>query len=130
MSLDSILYLDYAATTPTDARVAAAMAECLTLSGVFGNPASQHRFGLEARARVEQARTQVAVLLGTAAPQLVWTSGATESNNLAILGTARAAATIRGRTGHLITSRTEHKSVLDPCRRLELDRWRVTYLTP
>ena len=83
MNSAPIIYMDYAATTPVDPRVAAAMAECLTLSGVFGNPASRHPFGHEARARVERARDQVAALIGAAAPQVVWTSGATESNNLA-----------------------------------------------
>jgi cysteine desulfurase len=120
-------YFDYAATTPVDPRVAAAMAECLTQTGVFGNPASQHHYGRVARARVELARAQVSALIGAAAPQVIWTSGATESNNLAILGTARAA----GRGGkHIITARTEHKAVLDPCRRLEQEGFRVTYLTP
>ena len=110
------VYLDYAATAPVDPRVAAAMNECLTQTGVFGNPASQHYYGRLARARVEMARAQVAGLIGVAAPQVIWTSGATESNNLAILGTARAAAKL-GK--HIITARTEHKAVLDPCRRLE-----------
>ena len=120
-------YLDYAATTPVDPRVAAVMAQCLTQEGIFGNPASQHHYGRLARARVEAARAQVSALIGAAAPQVIWTSGATESNNLAILGTARAAA---GRGKHIITSRTEHKAVLDPCRRLEQEGFRVTYLTP
>jgi cysteine desulfurase len=125
------VYLDYAATTPVDPRVAQAMSECLAPSGSFGNPASQHSYGRAARERVEQARGQVAQLLGTAASRLVFTSGATESNNLAILGTARAAAAAAaGKCGHIITARTEHKAVLDPCRRLEQDGWRVTYLTP
>lgn len=131
MNLVSPVYLDYAATTPVDPRVAAEMAQCLTLTGVFGNPASQHPFGRQARARVEQARAQVAALIGAPAPQLIWTSGATESNNLAILGTARAAAAANsGKTCHIVTARTEHKAVLDPCRRLELDGCRVTYLRP
>jgi cysteine desulfurase len=121
------VYLDYAATAPVDPRVAAAMNECLTQTGVFGNPASQHHYGRLARARVEMARAQVAGLIGVAAPQVIWTSGATESNNLAILGTARAAAKL-GK--HIITARTEHKAVLDPCRRLEQEGFRVTYLTP
>jgi len=121
------VYLDYAATTPVDPRVAAAMTECLTLTGVFGNPASQHHYGRLARARVESARAQVAALIGAAAPQIIWTSGATESNNLAILGTARAAARL-GK--HIITARSEHKAVLDPCRRLEQEGLRVSYLTP
>jgi cysteine desulfurase len=119
------VYLDYAATSPVDARVAAAMSECLTLEGVFGNPSSMHPQGRLARERVEQARAQAAALINVPAQQLVWTSGATESNNLAILGSARAAAK-RGR--HLVTARTEHKSVLDPCHRLEHEGFQVTYL--
>lgn len=123
------IYLDYAATTPVDSRVAEAMSGCLTLEGAFGNPASQHAYGREARARVEEARSQVARLVGASPQDLVWTSGATESNNLAILGTARAAAGM-GAGRHILTSRTEHKAVLDPCRRLEQEGCRVTYLTP
>ena len=122
------VYLDYAATSPVDPRVAGAMAQCLTQSGIFGNPASQHPYGRLARAHVERARVQVAALIGAAAPQLVWTSGATESNNLAILGTARAAGA--GKPRHIVTARTEHKAVLDPCRQLEQEGCRVTYLTP
>jgi cysteine desulfurase len=86
------VYLDYAASTPADPRVAAAMAECLTREGVFGNPSSMHQHGRLARERVEQARAQAAALINAPPQQLVWTSGATESNNLAILGSARAAA--------------------------------------
>jgi cysteine desulfurase len=119
------VYLDYAATTPVDRRVAAAMQECLTRDGVFGNPASVHHYGRIARTRVEQARSQASALIHASSPQVIWTSGATESNNLAILGTARAMIK-HGR--HLITSRTEHKSVLDPCKRLEQEGFRVTYL--
>lgn len=125
--LPAPVYLDYAATTPVDARVAEAMAACLQREGVFGNPSSLHDFGRTARARVEQARGEVAALLGVPAPQLVWTSGATESNNLAILGTARAA---KAQSRHVITARTEHKSVLDPCRQLEREGVEVTYLKP
>ncbi|HEX4375881.1 MAG TPA: aminotransferase class V-fold PLP-dependent enzyme [Steroidobacteraceae bacterium] len=121
------VYLDYAATTPCDPRVAAAMQACLTIDGVFGNPASGHAYGRVARARVEQARAQVAALIHAPAPQLVWTSGSTEANNLAILGTARA---LRSRGRHLITVRTEHKSVLDPCRHLQQEGFEVTYLAP
>jgi cysteine desulfurase len=139
---DAPIYLDYAATTPVDERVAAVMSGCLTRQGVFGNPSSQHHYGRVARARVEQAREQVAALIGCQAPELIWTSGATESNNLAILGTARAAAAARGaavrggpaRGGasrrHVITALVEHKSVLDPCRRLEQEGCEVTYLAP
>jgi cysteine desulfurase len=119
------VYLDYAATTPVDPRVAAAMHECLTLDGVFGNPASVHAYGQMARARVERARAQAAAMIHAPAQQLIWTSGATESNNLAILGTARAMAK-HGR--HLISVRTEHKSVLDPCKRLEQEGFQVTLL--
>jgi cysteine desulfurase len=125
MSAEAPAYLDYAATTPVDARVAAAMSECLTIDGVFGNPSSMHFHGRQARERVERARVQAAALIHAPPQQLIWTSGATESNNLAILGSARAAAK-RGR--HLITARTEHKSVLDPCHRLEHEGFKVTYL--
>src|SRR5580704_19499035 len=100
MAESAPIYMDYAATSPVDPRVAEAMSGCLTREGIFGNPASVHPFGQLARARVEQARVQVAQLVGAPAPQVVFTSGATESNNLAILGTARAMAK-RGR--HLIS---------------------------
>ncbi|HXN11402.1 MAG TPA: aminotransferase class V-fold PLP-dependent enzyme, partial [Steroidobacteraceae bacterium] len=121
------VYLDYAATTPVDPRVAEAIGACLGREGVFGNPASMHSYGRAARELVEHAREQVARLVHTSARQVVFTSGATESNNLAILGTARA---VRARSGHVLTARTEHKSVLDPCRRLEQEGFEVTYLTP
>ena len=127
MDSEQPVYLDYAATTPCDPRVAAVMQTCLTLQGLFGNPASIHPYGRLARARVEQARAQVAALIHAPAPQLVWTSGSTEANNLAILGTARA---LRARGRHLITVRTEHKSVLDPCRHLQQEGFEVTYLNP
>ena len=141
MSAVGPIYLDYAATTPVDARVAARMAECLGAEGMFGNPASTHSFGRLARAQVEAARAQVAALIGARAPDLVFTSGATEANNLAILGVARAAlaagrraasgnAKTPARTPHVITARTEHKAVLDPCRQLEREGIAVTYLTP
>jgi cysteine desulfurase len=121
------LYLDYAATTPVAAEVAQAMSECLTTGGDFGNPSSLHAYGLAAAARIGQARAQVAALVGAQPEEIVFTSGATESNNLAILGGARANAD-RGR--HVITARTEHKSVLDPCRRLEKEGFSITRLTP
>jgi cysteine desulfurase len=121
------LYLDYAATTPVDPRVAAAMAGCLTLEGDFGNASSGHELGRAAAARIEGARAQVAALVGADPAEIVFTSGATESNNLAILGVARANAD-RGR--HLVTARTEHKAVLDPCKHLEKAGFQVTYLTP
>jgi cysteine desulfurase len=125
MSNPPVVYLDYAATSPVDPQVAQAMIGCLTREGVFGNPASLHSYGQVARARVEQARAQVGALIHAPAQQVVWTSGATESNNLAILGTARAMAK-RGR--HLISVRTEHKAVLDPCKRLEQEGFSVSWL--
>jgi cysteine desulfurase len=127
MSSQQPVYLDYAATTPVDPRVAAVMSECLTLHGNFGNPSSTHHYGRLARALVESARAQVAALIHAPAPQVIFTSGATESNNLAILGTARAAGTA---AGHIVSARTEHKSVLDPCRRLEQQGYQVSYLQP
>ena len=122
------VYLDYAATTPVDPRVAAAMARCLTAEGEFGNPASaSHAFGDAAAALVETARARVAASVGAAPQEVVWTSGATEANNLAIFGVAE----YYGESGrHIVTGRTEHKAVLDPCRELERRGWRVTYLAP
>jgi len=127
MSAAAPVYLDYAATTPVDPRVAEAMASCLTLGGDFGNASSSHGFGRAAAARIARARSQVAALIGASAEEIVFSSGATESNNLCVLGVARANAD-RGR--HLVTSRTEHKAVLDPCKRLEKEGFSVTYLTP
>jgi cysteine desulfurase len=122
------VYLDYAATTPVDPRVAAAMARCLTLEGEFGNPASSsHAYGDAAGALVESARVQVAASVGATPAEVVWTSGATEANNLAILGVAEY---YREFGRHIVTARTEHKAVLDPCRELERRGWRVSYLTP
>ncbi len=121
------VYLDYAATTPVDPAVAAVMSGCLTASGTFGNAASIHPYGAAAAACIAAARQQVAALIGATADEIVFTSGATESNNLAILGCARANAD-RGR--HLVSVRTEHKSVLDAARRLEREGFTVTWLTP
>jgi cysteine desulfurase len=122
------VYLDHASTTPVDPRVAAAMARCLTAEGEFGNPASaSHSFGDAAGALVETARAQVAAGVGAAPQEVVWTSGATEANNLAIFGVAQY---YREQGRHIITARTEHKAVLDPCRELERRGWRVTYLAP
>jgi cysteine desulfurase len=122
------VYLDYASTTPVDPRVAAAMAQCLTVEGEFGNPASaSHEFGDAARDHVETARAQVAACVRASPQEVVWTSGATEANNLAIFGVAQYYQEY-GR--HIVTARTEHKAVLDPCRELERRGWRVTYLTP
>jgi cysteine desulfurase len=122
------VYLDYAATTPVDPRVAARMAECLTQEGAFGNPGStSHDYGEAARALVEAARVQVAAAVGAAPADIVWTSGATEANNLALFGVAN----YQRETGrHIVTARTEHKAVLDPCRELERRGRQVTYLVP
>ena len=122
------VYLDYAATTPVDPAVARAMFDCLTEGGDFGNASSAtHVFGRRAAARIETARAQVAALIRAEPDEITFTSGGTESNNLAILGLARANAD-RGR--HVVTARTEHKAVLDPCKRLEREGFTVTYLTP
>ena len=122
------LYFDYAATTPVDPRVAERMAGFLTRDGVFGNPASRaHRYGWQAEAAVEEARAQVAEVLGADPREIVWTSGATEADNLALKG---CAAALGGRGHHLVTSRIEHKAVLDSCRHLEAQGFEVTYLSP
>lgn len=122
------IYLDYSATTPVDPRVAQVMTECLTLEGNFGNPASRsHIFGWKAEAVVENARKQVAELLNCDPREVVWTSGATESDNLAIKGSAH----FYGKKGkHIITSKIEHKAVLDTCRQLEREGYEVSYLNP
>ena len=122
------VYFDYAATTPVDPRVAQKMSECLMAEGNFGNPASRsHKFGWEAEEAVELARQQVADLLHCDPREIVWTSGATESDNLAIKGVAQFYKT-RGK--HIVTSKIEHKAVLDPCRHLEKEGFEVTYLEP
>ncbi len=124
----ALVYLDYAATTPVAPEVAARMAECLTREGTFGNPGSaSHAYGEAASAAVEAARAQVAAAVGAQAADVVFTSGATEANNLAIFGTAQY---YRERGRHIVTARTEHKSVLDPCKELERRGWSVTYLAP
>ena len=120
------LYLDYSATTPVDARVAARMSECLLADGTFGNPASKsHVFGWEAEELVEAARTQVAALIHADPREIVWTSGATEADNLAIKGVVEAAG-----GQHVVTSRYEHKAVLDTCAWLQGFGVDVTYLAP
>jgi cysteine desulfurase len=122
------IYLDYSATTPVDPRVADKLCRYLTLDGEFGNPASRsHAFGWHAEAAVEEARAQVAALLGADPKEIVWTSGATESNNLALKGVAHF-YTKKGK--HLVTCKTEHKAVLDTCRQLEREGFEVTYLDP
>jgi len=119
------IYLDYSATTPMDKRVADKMAQYLTLEGEFGNPASRsHEFGWKA---VDEARQQVASLVNADPREIVWTSGATESDNLAIKG---AAHFYRKKGKHIITIKTEHKAVLDTCRQLEREGFEVTYLDP
>jgi len=122
------IYLDYSATTPVDERVAKLMTDCLTLEGNFGNPASRsHPFGWRAEQAVEQARQQVATLIGADPREIVWTSGATESDNLAIKG----AAHFNQKKGkHIVTMKIEHKAVLDTCRQLEREGFDVTYLDP
>ena len=118
------IYLDYSATTPVDPRVAEKMIPYLVEK--FGNPASRsHSFGWEAEAAVEEARDQVARLVNADVKEIVWTSGATESNNLAIKG---AAHFYSGKGKHVITVKTEHKAVLDTCRELEREGFAVTYL--
>ena len=122
------IYLDYAATTPCAPEVAEKMIECLTKEGNFGNAASRsHRFGWEAEEAIENARAEVAALINADPREIVWTSGATESDNLAIKGAAHFYA---GKGKHIITSAIEHKAVLDTCRQLEREGYEITYLEP
>ncbi|MFL2503830.1 MAG: IscS subfamily cysteine desulfurase [Candidatus Azotimanducaceae bacterium] len=126
--MKATIYFDYAATTPVDPRVAEKMSECLSAEGKFGNPASRsHKYGWEAEEAIEVARRQVADLIGSDPREIVWTSGATESNNLAIKGVAHF---YKSKGKHIITSKIEHKAVLDTCRHLERDGFEVTYLDP
>ena len=128
MSTRSTIYLDYASTTPVDPRVASKMMKFLTPEGDFGNPASRsHRFGWKADEAVEEARSHVANLVNCDPREIVWTSGATEADNLAIKGVARF---YKSKGNHIITSKIEHKAVLDPCRQLEREGFEVTYLDP
>ena len=128
MSTQSTIYLDYASTTPVDPRVASKMMEFLTPEGEFGNPASRsHRFGWKADEAVEESRSHVANLVNCDPREIVWTSGATEADNLAIKGVARF---YKNKGNHIITSKIEHKAVLDPCRQLEREGFEVTYLDP
>ena len=122
------IYFDYAATTPVDPRVAQKMSGCLLAEGKFGNPASRsHKFGWEAEEAVEIARRQVADLVNSDPREIVWTSGATESDNLAIKGVAHF---YKKKGRHILTSKIEHKAVLDTCRHLEREGFEVTYLDP
>ena len=122
------IYMDYSSTTPVDPRVAEKMMQCLTMDGVFGNPASRsHAHGWAAEDLVDKAREEIAKTVGADSREIVWTSGATESNNLAIKG----AAHFNQRRGkHIVTMKTEHKAVLDTCRQLEREGFEVTYLDP
>ena len=122
------IYLDYSSTTPVDPRVSEKMVECLTLEGNFGNPASRsHLLGWKAEEAVETARRQVADLINCDPREVVWTSGATEADNLALKGVAHFYSK-KGK--HIITSKIEHKAVLDSCRQLEREGFEVTYLDP
>jgi len=122
------IYFDYSATTPVDKRVAEKMMQYMTTDGHFGNPASRsHKFGWQAEEAVDIARNQIAELINADPREIVFTSGATESDNLAIKG---AANFYHKRGKHIITCKTEHKAVLDPCRELERQGFEVTYLDP
>lgn len=125
------VYLDYAAATPTDPRVIKAMVRALSIDGTFANPhATGHVYGWEAAEAVENARCQVADLVGASPLEIYFTSGATESNNLAIFGLAKALRLQGDQRRHIITSAIEHKAVLEACEELEKEGYRVTYLTP
>jgi len=122
------IYLDYSATTPVDPRVAERLCAFLTTNGEFGNPASRsHAYGWHAEQAVEQARADVAALVNADSKEIIWTSGATESDNLAIKGVAHF---YQKKGQHIVTCRTEHKAVLDTCRQLEREGFEVTYLDP
>ena len=128
MNLSIPIYMDYSATTPVDERVAEKMCTYLTRQGMFGNPASRsHEFGWKAEAAVEQARVDVAQLINANPTEIIWTSGATESDNLAIKG---AAHFYQKNGKHIVTLKTEHKAVLDTCRQLEREGYEVTYMDP
>ena len=123
------IYMDHAATTPVAPEAAEKMVSFMTGDGVFGNPASRsHVFGWKAEEAVENARRQVAELVGADPREIIWTSGATEANNLAIKGAAHFYAKSKGR--HILTSKIEHKAVLDSCRQLEREDFEVTYIDP
>ena len=128
VTVQTPIYLDYLSTTPVDPRVATAMMQCLSSEGVFGNPASRtHVFGWKAEEAVENARNQVAELINADPREIVWTSGATESDNLAIKGVAHF---YHKKGKHIVTSKIEHKAVLDTCRQLEREGYDITYLDP
>jgi len=122
------IYFDYSATTPVDPRVAEKMCHCLTMDGNFGNPASRsHTYGWDAEQAIEKARSQIAQLVNANPKEIIFTSGATESDNLAIKGVAHF---YHKKGKHIITCKTEHKAVLDTCRQLEREGFEVTYLDP
>lgn len=124
----SLIYLDYAATTPVDKDIAQKMLDFMTFDGAFGNPASRsHGFGWQAEAAVEEARLQIAETIGADAREIVFTSGATEADNLALKGAAKF---YQSRGKHIITSKIEHKAILDTCRQLEAEGFEITYLDP
>jgi cysteine desulfurase len=128
MNLSIPIYMDYSATTPVDERVAEKMCTYLTRQGQFGNAASRsHEFGWKAEAAIDQARKDVAQLINANPKEIVWTSGATESDNLAIKG---AAHFYKKKGKHIVTLKTEHKAVLDSCRQLEREGYEVTYMDP
>lgn len=128
MSLSHLIYLDYAATTPVDEKVADKMREYLTIDGVFGNPASRsHGYGWQAEEAVETARQQIAELIQADPREIVFTSGATESDNLALKGVAHS---YQNSSKHIITSKIEHKAILDTCHQLEQEGFDITYLEP
>jgi cysteine desulfurase len=128
MNISIPIYMDYSATTPVDERVAEKMCTYLTRQGQFGNPASRsHQFGWQAEEAVQQARADVAQLINADPREIIWTSGATESDNLAIKGVAHF---YKKNGKHIITLKTEHKAVLDSCRQLEREGYEVTYLEP
>jgi cysteine desulfurase len=128
VTVNTPIYLDYLSTTPVDPRVVAAMTACMSTEGVYGNAASRsHVFGWKAEEAVENARSQVAELINADPREIVWTSGATESDNLAIKGVAHF---YHKKGKHIITSKIEHKAVLDTCRQLEREGYEVTYLDP
>ncbi|CCX91981.1 cysteine desulfurase [Succinatimonas sp. CAG:777] len=125
------VYFDYAAATPTDKRVIDTMVSCMSIDGHFANPhAKDHVYGWEAAESVENAREQVASLIGASPLEITFTSGATESNNLAIFGAAKGLAKKGDTRRHIITSKIEHKAILEACEILEEDGYKVTYLTP
>ncbi len=122
------IYLDYSATTPVDPRVAKKMMKCMTMDGNFGNPSSRsHSFGWQAEEAVDIARNQIAELVNADSREIIFTSGSTESDNLAIKGVANF---YQKKGNHIITCKTEHKAVLDTCFQLEREGFEVTYLSP